>query len=283
MANIATLISSKATPEEIRGACLDGVFEVIDCDRTTLQRVRPETGVLHVSDWRGLTPIPDVGEPVPAGLSSVEVVEKRSPFVHHSDTEALRKCGLGSSISTPVYRGGIVVGALSAGSTAKDAFDEFDGELLRTLAVQMGTALDIADRIIQAVRAEKEIRDVAARLGAILETAAEAIITIDESGKIETFNLAAERIFGFESAEVIGWSGSMLMPASYGAGRDDTLAKCLETAVRKVVGNGREFVGRRKDGSEFPMSLALSELQLGGARKYTGIIRDLSDIKAAER
>ncbi len=283
VADMTTLISSKATPDEIRGACLDGVFEAIECDRTTFQTVNPRSGVLHVSDWRGLTPIPDVGEPVPIGLSSVEAVEKRLPFVIHSDTEALRRCGLSSSISTPVYRGGSVVGALSAGSKAKDAFDEFDGELLRTLAVQMGISLDIADRIIQAEQAENEIRDGAARLGAILETAAEAIITIDESGEIDSFNLAAERIFGFESGDIIGRSVSMLMPASFGASHEGNLAKYLETGVRPMIGKGRELVGRRQDGSEFPMYLAVSELRVAGARKYTGIIRDLSDIKAAER
>jgi two-component system, LuxR family, sensor kinase FixL len=98
-----------------------------------------------------------------------------------------------------------------------------------------------------------------AYLRAVLETAVDAIITIDADGRIGSFNPAAERLFGYFAAEVIGRNVSCLMPEPFASEHDHYLQRYLATAERRVIGIGREVVGRRQDGSTFPMHLSVGE------------------------
>jgi PAS domain S-box-containing protein len=120
------------------------------------------------------------------------------------------------------------------------------------------------------------------RVQSIVDHVLDGIITIDETGTVETFNPAAERVFGFHSSEVIGNNIKMLMPAPYHGEHDGYLTNYLATGNAKIIGIGREVVGRRKDGTTFPMDLAVSEFSLGDHRYFTGIVRDISDRKRAE-
>jgi len=124
--------------------------------------------------------------------------------------------------------------------------------------------------------------DTQERLRAILETAVEGIITIDERGVIESMNPAAEKIFGFTVAEVIGRNVSCLMPSPYRDEHDSYMANYLRTGHAKIIGIGREVIGQRKDGSLFPMDLAVSEVRLAQRRLFTGFVRDITDRKKAE-
>lgn len=127
------------------------------------------------------------------------------------------------------------------------------------------------------------LRESEARLRAIVETAVDGIITIDERGLITTFNPAAVKMFGYQPQEVLGKNVNVLMPAPYHAEHDGYLKNHRETGVKKIIGIGREVTGRRKDGQEFPMDLAVSETRLGERRIFTGIIRDISERRAAEK
>ncbi|QDU74623.1 Sensor protein FixL [Bremerella volcania] len=120
------------------------------------------------------------------------------------------------------------------------------------------------------------------RLKSIVQTAVDGIITIDERGSIDTFNAAAERLFGYRANEVIGKNVSMLMPSPYRDQDDEFLAQYLATGDKKIIGIGREAVGRRKDGSTFPMHLSVGEMRLGDKRFFTGILHNISDRKQAE-
>jgi two-component system, chemotaxis family, sensor kinase Cph1 len=120
------------------------------------------------------------------------------------------------------------------------------------------------------------------RLRAILQTAVEGIITIDERGTVESLNPAAEKTFGYAAAEVIGKNVSMLMPAPYRAEHDGYMGNYIRTGQAKIIGIGREVVGLRKDGSVFPMDLAVSEVLLADRRLFTGFVRDISERKKAE-
>ncbi len=132
-------------------------------------------------------------------------------------------------------------------------------------------------------QAASALRDSAERLRAILETAVEGIITIDERGIVESFNLAAERIFGFKAAEVIGKNISVLMPSPHHEQHDSYLANYRHTGHAKIIGIGREVAGRRKDGTIFPMDLSVSEVRLAKRRLFTGFIRDITERKRLER
>ena len=120
-------------------------------------------------------------------------------------------------------------------------------------------------------------------LQSILDTVPEGMIVIDEIGTIRSFSAAAERLFGWTSAEAIGRNVRMLMPDPYRAGHDGYLGRYLETGERRIIGIGRVAVGVRKDGSTFPIELAVGEMRTGRKRFFTGFIRDLTEPQAAER
>ena len=117
---------------------------------------------------------------------------------------------------------------------------------------------------------------------AILNTVLDGIITINSDATVVSFNPSAERIFGYSKSEVIGKNVNMLMPEPYHSEHDTYLNNYLTTGVKKVIGLGREVRGRKKDGSEFPLDLAVSEMLVDGRRMFTGIIRDITEKKKVE-
>ena len=141
----------------------------------------------------------------------------------------------------------------------------------------VGAYTDISER----KRAQAALRDREARLAAILNTAADAIITIDGEGKIQSVNAATERMFGYAAAEMIGQNVAMLMPSPDREKHDQYLARYTQTGEKHIIGIGREVEGRRKDGSTFPADLAVSEV--GHLKLYTGLLRDITRRKELER
>ena len=127
------------------------------------------------------------------------------------------------------------------------------------------------------------VRDAEERLRAILETAVEGIITIDELGIIESMNPAAERIFGYRAKEVAAKNVNVLMPSPYREEHDTYVRNYVQTGKAKIIGIGREVVGQRKDGTTFPMDLAVSEVRLAGRRLFTGFVRDITERKKLEK
>jgi two-component system, LuxR family, sensor kinase FixL len=118
---------------------------------------------------------------------------------------------------------------------------------------------------------------------AVLDTAVDAIVTIDSRGAVQSINSAGERMFGYEAREVVGRNVRMLMPAPEAARHDEYIAQYFRTGRAKIIGVGREVVGRRRDGSTFPVSLAVSEVRVGDRVAFTGILRDLTEQKELEK
>jgi PAS domain S-box-containing protein len=127
------------------------------------------------------------------------------------------------------------------------------------------------------------LRDSSVRLQNILDTVVDGIITVDERGTIESVNPAVEHIFGYAAAELVGTNVRMLLPEPDREQHDGNFASFRTTGDASHIGAGRELTGRRKDGSTFPMDLAVGEMNLAAERRFTGIVRDITERRAAER
>ena len=153
----------------------------------------------------------------------------------------------------------------------------------KRLSVRLAFAEKMAREKVQQHITEQQLRESEARARSILETTVDAIITINPDGIIKSFNDTAEKLFGYPSKEVVGKNVKVLMPDPYKAEHDDYMDHYLETGERKIIGIGREVTGRRKDGSTFPMYLAVSEVKLPNQHLFTGIVRDISEQRRLEQ
>ena len=139
-----------------------------------------------------------------------------------------------------------------------------------------GMARDLTQRRL----AESALQDSEGRLRAILEAAADAIVTVNDAGEIESFNPAAERMFGYSAHDAVGRNISILMSGAYANWHDSNLTSAAGRKGMPI--SSREATGQRKDGSRFPIELSVSAADLGGRHVYTGILRDISERKRSE-
>ncbi len=146
------------------------------------------------------------------------------------------------------------------------------------------TALDQPSMVFSGVditalmHAEQQRQATAIQAHAIVRTAVDAIIVIDKRGRIESFNPAAEKLFGYSAAQATGQNVSILMPEPYASEHTLYLENYLETGVASIIGIGREVTGRKKDGSLFPMYLSVGEFQLEDGPHFAGIVRDRTEV-----
>ncbi|MDH1731651.1 PAS domain S-box protein [Pseudomonas chengduensis] len=138
---------------------------------------------------------------------------------------------------------------------------------------------DFSDR----VAAERAVREREHYLRTLLDNVIDAIVTIDEAGRIETFNHAAEHIFGYRHAEVAGRNVSLLMPEPYRSAHDGYIQRYLRTGEAWVVGQSRELEGLRQSGERFAMELAVSQISHQGQRRFIAVIRDIAERKRIEQ
>ena len=134
-----------------------------------------------------------------------------------------------------------------------------------------------------AVLAVEQIDNAGKRLEAIIEGAVFGIITIDERGTVEQINAAAEKMFQYPAADIIGQNVRVLMPEPFRSAHDGYIANYLKTGEKKIIGLGREVVGQRRDGSSFPMHLTISEVRLEDRILFTGMVEDVSARVEAEQ
>jgi two-component system sensor kinase FixL len=123
---------------------------------------------------------------------------------------------------------------------------------------------------------EAQLRRSEGRWRSIVESAVDGIIVIDAHGRIESFNPAAERLFGYAEVDVAGRNVRMLMPQPYRDEHDGYLSRYLQTGVKKIIGTGREVTGLRRDGTTFPLHLSVGEVTVEGEPRFTGIVHDLT-------
>lgn len=128
-----------------------------------------------------------------------------------------------------------------------------------------------------------QLQDSEARLQSVMNNVIDGIISINERGLVESMNTAAVKLFGYEPKEVLGKNIKLLMPSPYKDEHDNYIKNYIATGVKKIIGIGREVIGSRKDGSTFPLELAVGEFQQKGQRYFTGVIRDITERKEVEK
>ena len=202
----------------------------------------------------------DLSLPDSTGLVTVERVQAAAPGVPVVVLTGLQDEGLGLTAVRQGVQDYLVKGQCEGGLA--------------------GRALRYA---VERRRVEEALRDREARLAAVVDTAVDAIITIDERGTIDSVNPATERLFGYSRDELVGRNVSMLMPDPYRSEHDAYLTRYLSTGEARIIGIGREVVGLRKDGTAFPLDLSVSEFRVAGRRMFTGIVHDISNRRRLER
>ena len=183
--------------------------------------------------------------------------------------------------------GGLLPGLLAAlvGIVAVWSMGHDGGAL--ALFILAAASIVIGGEVFQraqarAVRINRDLADREAHVQSILDTIPDAMVVIGEDGLIRSFSAAAERLFGWTAGELLGKNVSLLMPQPHKTDHDDYLARYYATGERRVIGLGRVVVGERRDGSTFPMELAVGEIRTDTARFFTGFIRDLTERQSTE-
>jgi PAS domain S-box-containing protein len=191
--------------------------------------------------------------------------------------QAALEAGLRAAFCFPIRTARGVVGAIEflAGDLR-----EADDELLATtesLGSQIG-------QFVERSRAEQAIREREARHAAIFDSALDAIITIDDRGRVLEFNSAAEQTFGYQAEEIVGREmAELIVPAGLRDEHRMGFARYLETGEERILGRRLELAGMRADGSEFPVELTITRIGLEGPAFFTGYLRDITERKRAEK
>jgi PAS domain S-box-containing protein len=265
---------------------LAATIELLGADMGNIQLLNPEKGVLYIAAQRGfqqdfLEFFREVsteddsacGRALRSNARAlIEDVNSDPPY---APLRAIASAaGYRAVQSTPlVDRLGKPLGILSTHWRASHRPDEQD---LRRLDLYARQAADFISRC----KTDDTLRDNESRIRAILNTATDAIITIDQLGTIVAINPSTERLFGYKTDELIGQNIRLLMPSPFRDEHDGFLRKYLETGKARIIGTGREVVGLRKDGSTFPVDLAVSEVEHLGL--FTAIVRDISARRQTE-
>lgn len=164
-------------------------------------------------------------------------------------------------------------------ATGKEKLIAWRNTLIRNAKGQVHEILSTGEDVTVQRETENALVESETTLRAILETCVDGIITIDENGRILTFNPAAVRIFGYSPEEIIGQAVNILMPDPYRGHHPAYIDHFLKTKETRIIGRGREVVGCRKDGSTFPLYLAVSDFTVHGRKMFTGVVRDLTEFK----
>jgi two-component system, LuxR family, sensor kinase FixL len=247
--------------QTILNTAVDGII-VIDA-RGTIERFNPGAERLF-----GYPASEVIGRNVNVLMPSPDHEQHDGYLSRYLSTGEARIIGIGREVRGRRQDGSIFPLRLSVGEMTIAGQRKFTG-LLHDLSAR--------------VEEEERRRTSEARWQAVIESAVDAIVVIDTRGRIEAFNPAAERLFGYAERELLGQNVTVLMPSPFREEHDTYLNRYLATGQRKIIGLGREVVGLRRDGSTFPLHLSVGEMNVNGERRFTGILHDLSTRTEIER
>jgi len=247
-------------------------------------------------------------DPDQMSMLSVRLIErgryfnKRNPRLIHAVQKAIKKQDGVDIGGYPDYRGAMVIGAWAwldeydFGLVTEIELDEAFAPLIimkrvfisffALLLVAIGAFWFVSTRELKLEKERQKVsgllKDSEKKANLILSNTLDGIITIHPNGIIQSFNLAAEKIFGYKAEDILGKSSKLLMPGLYSEKYDDYLKKYLLTGEKGILGSTQEGRGRRRDGTVFDLELAVSEIFLQDERVFIGLVRDITERKRVE-
>jgi PAS domain S-box-containing protein len=253
----------------------------------------------HVSiiatDLEGLITVFNTGSEKMLGYQAEEIIGKKTPEIIHlkSEVEA-RGRELSKELRTKVSGFDVFVAKARKGDyderewtyIRKDGSHITVSLIVTAMHDEKGNItgfLGVAQDITERKRAEEALRDSEERFSATVNNIIDSITTTDENGIIEYCNLATQKLFGYGAGELIGKNVKIVVPMPFNAYHDKYIANYKHTGNARIIGVGRECIGKRKDGTTFPLDLAVTEMSIGEQRKFVGIVRDITERKKAEK
>jgi PAS domain S-box-containing protein len=189
---------------------------------------------------------------------------------------------LNAFLGLPIFSGGSMVGMAGIANRPR-GYDTDVVSFLQPFLLTCGNFIRMIRTDAKRCEVENALKDSDVRSRAVLDSTLDAVITIDDAGTIESVNPATEKLFGYTASELIGRNVNTLMPEPDRSRHHSYMSRYLETGEAKVIGIGRETIALRKDGSRFPIDLAVSELSVPGSHLFTGIVKDISERKIAQK
>ncbi|MBL8714918.1 MAG: PAS domain S-box protein [Myxococcales bacterium] len=277
-AEVAQAFATAGSHDRMLEACVEVLVQNLEAAFVRIWTVADEGGlVLRASAGRSRA-----GAALPARCARVEQIARdRLPYLTNAvqddplfDRDWVVAEGLVSFVGCPLLQEGQLLGVLALFSTRA-----LPANILEALTV---VATNTAAHL-KRVHAEARLRESEMRAKSIVDSAVDAVVTIDERGRIEHANPAVDRIFGHQPQDLVGQNVRVLMPSPDRERHDSYLSSYASTGRRTILGVGREVEALRRSGERFPAELSVSEFMLGGRRLFTGIIRDISERKRMER
>ena len=293
IAEVGRILSSSMDIEdsyEILAQKIYGLVSFDQLDITVVDPSREYDQVVFSTESTGKSPVftpmhGSITEKVISNLTGLIIQDMTSSDVSSEYTCLVSSVddGRKSWLIVPLIHSGAGIGALFLASNKDSAFNQNDLVLIYRFGRVLAGAISNAGHHARQMQAEGALREREARLRGIVESANDGIITMDTAGTVESFNHGAEIIFGYQSREVVGQNVKMLMPGPDHYAYDGDLSTYQKTGIKNIIGQGSEVMGRRKDGSEFPLDLSVSVVELAERNIYTGIIRDITESKTLQR
>jgi PAS domain S-box-containing protein len=285
LANLSQQALQGTDPQHLLNSAMLAVGETLEVPIAAVSRLLPNGRELQVEAALGLKEETASKSRIKAGTASQAgfTLEYGKPVIvsdyasepRFETTEVLARHQAVSGLSVVIMGRRKPYGVLSVHTIEPRSFSPRNAHCLQGVANILGTAIERHE-------SDQALKDSESALAAVLDNVFDGILTIDEKGIIVSFNRSACQLLGYSAEEVIGKNVSMFMPEPYASEHNGHLETYLETGKKNVIGRGREIVGKRADGTVFPISLAVSEVLIGQQRMFTGVVRDISERRKSE-